>query len=330
MHTSNPNLEAIRRASDRLAGVAVETPLLRNSLLDERVNANILIKPECLQRVGAFKFRGAYNRLALLDDTEKQRGVVAYSSGNHAQGVAYAAKLLGIPATIVMPSNAPQIKLERTRAYGAAVKLYDRETESREEIAQQWVESTGAVLIKPFDDPEIIAGQGTCGLEMIAQVNAQSLSMQMLLLPCGGGGLAAGVSTAAKALIPDIDIYGVEPVGFDDHVQSLRLGRRQAIQDGHQSICDALLIPQPGELTWEINRRTLAGGITVSDTEVARAISFACQHLKLVVEPGGAVALAAVLYNKIDLQGKTVGIILSGGNIDPQLLSECLLQWPNP
>lgn len=222
MHTSNPNLEAIRRASDQLAGVAVETPLLRNPILDERVNANILIKPECLQRVGAFKFRGAYNRLTLLDDKEKQHGVVVHSSGNHAQGVAYASKLLGIPATIEMSSNSPQIKLERTRAYGAVVKLYDRETESREEIAQQLIEGTHAVLIKPFDDPEIIVDQGT------------------------------------------------------------------------------------------------------------HTISFACQHLKLVVEPGGAVALAAVLYNKIDLQGKTVGIILSGGNIDPQFFSECLLQWPNP
>ena len=323
-------LEDINSASNRLASHAVKTPLITNYFLDQRLNAKVVIKAECLQHGGAFKFRGAFNRLSQLTERQKENGVVAFSSGNHAQGVALAAKLLKMPATIVMPEDAPTIKRERTLAYGAKVRLYNRQTESREQIAGEIAARDGSVLVPAFDDADIIAGQGTCGLELAKQAQQQHLQLQMLLSPCGGGGLIAGVSIAVKSLFPDIQIYSVEPQGFDDHRQSLLSGTRQCIEPGASSFCDALLAPTPGELTWIINKENLYRGLVVSDEEVAHAISYAYHYLKLVVEPGGAVALAALLHNKIDISGRTVGVIVSGGNIDATLFSECLRNYPHP
>ena len=323
-------IDDIKKAKERIYPYAVETPLITNYFLDQRLDAKIVIKAECLQHGGAFKFRGAFNRLSQLTEREKKSGVVAFSSGNHAQGVAMAAQILGIPATIVMPEDAPEIKLNRTRAYGAEVRLYCRQTESREEIASDIAKNSGAVLVPSFDDPHIIAGQGTCGLELVAQAKQKNLDPEMLFSPCGGGGLIAGVSIAVKSLLPNIQVYPVEPEGFDDHSRSLQSGKRERIQSGASSFCDALLAPSPGELTWEINERNLCRGLVVSDAEVAHAISFAFHYLKLVIEPGGAVALAALLYKKIDVSGSVVGLIVSGGNVDPMLFSECLRQNPKP
>jgi threonine dehydratase len=322
--------EDIQKAHGRLLHHALETPLLSNYFLNQRLNAQVYIKAECLQHCGAFKFRGAYNRLVQLTDAEKKQGVVAFSSGNHAQGVALAAQLLNIPAIIVMPDDAPKVKLERTRAYGAEVISYNRQTESREAIAQELATSRKAVLVPSFDDPHIIAGQGTCGLELAAQLQKQQQQLEMLLSPAGGGGLIAGVSVAVKQAFPDCRIYAVEPDGFDDHGRSLQSGQREVNPQGGNSLCDALLSPSPGELTWAINQKNLCQGLVVTDDEVCHAISYAYHYLKLVVEPGGAVALAALLHQKIDIKGRHVGIILSGGNIDTALLMECLRQYPNP
>jgi len=322
-------VDAVREAHGRISPFVVRTPLLSNPFLDERLNAKVFIKAECLQHAGAFKYRGAFNRLSQLSAAEKKRGVVAFSSGNHAQGVALAAKNLGVPATIVMPSDAPEIKLSRTRAYGAEVQVYDRHSESREAIADAIAEKTGAIVVPSFDDPHIIAGQGSCGVEIVEQCQQQHLEPDALLSPCGGGGLIAGVSLAVRAAWPKLQVYSVEPAGFDDHSRSLQSGRRETNPPESRSLCDALLAPSPGELTWAINHR-LNGGLVVSDAEVAHAVSFAWHYLKLVVEPGGAVALAALLHNKMDVSGQTVVIILSGGNIDANTFNDCLSQFPAP
>lgn len=324
------DIKAIQQARKRIAPHLNETPLLSNSVLNERLNANILIKAECLQHAGAFKYRGAYNRLSQLTAAEKKQGVVAFSSGNHAQGVALAAKTLGIPAIIVMPSDAPAVKLARTRAYGAEVRLYNRQTESREAIAADIASSRGAIVVPSFDDPHIIAGQGTCGLEIVEQSEKMQQRPSVLLSPCGGGGLIAGVSIAVKHSWSAVDIYAVEPEDFDDHHRSLASGQRERNATEGSSICDALLAPSPGELTWAINQKNLSGALTVSDDEAAQAVSFAWHYLKLVVEPGGAVALAALLNRKLDVSGKTVVLILSGGNIDADLFKQCLDGHPEP
>ena len=326
----NVDIETIKAAHERIAPYIVHTPLLNNIFLDERLNSRVLIKAECLQYAGAFKYRGAFNRLFQLSDEEKQRGVVAFSSGNHAQGVALAAKNLGISATIVMPNDAPQVKLSRTRAYGADVRLYSRQTESREAIAQEISEASGATVIPSFDDCHIISGQGTCGLEIVEQCQKQLRAPDVLLSPCGGGGLIAGVSIAIKAQWSDAHVYAVEPEGFDDYGRSLRSGKRERNAMAGGSSCDSLQAPSPGELTWAINQHTLSGGLVVTDDEAAHAVSFAWHYLKLVVEPGGAVALAALLNNKIDVSGKTVALILSGGNVDVEIFKSCLDRHPEP
>jgi len=323
-------LTEIEHALERISGVALRTPLLRNAALSERTGTSVVIKPENLQHIGAFKFRGAYNRLAQLDNSERKAGVVAYSSGNHAQGIAYAAQLLGMPATIVMPTDAPRIKLDNTRCLGADVRLYDRQTESREQIAADIAAYRDALLVPSYDDPDIIAGQGTCGYELVEQAAAIGTRPTALLVPCGGGGLLAGVSTAVRALLPEAEIYGVEPENFDDHARSLRSGTRESVSGTHPTLCDSLMTPAPGELTWSINRETVSDFIVVTEDEVRHAVSFAFRHLKLVVEPGGAVALAALLSKKLDLKGKEPALILSGGNIDPLVLETCLVQFPDP
>ncbi len=324
------SLEAISEAQQRLQGVVVRTPILQSATLNSRIGGEVFIKPECLQHIGAFKFRGAYNRLCQLDEASKALGVVAFSSGNHAQGIAYAASLLGISATIVMPTDAPLIKLESTRSLGAEVILYDRHNESREQIAADFAERTGATLVPAFDDPYIITGQGTCGLELMESLLAEGHAPDFLLSPCGGGGLLAGISTAARALNPDTRIYGVEPENFDDHFQSQRAGNRVRIPGTAATLCDALMATTPGELTWSINSRTVTDYLVVSEQDVQQAVSFAWRYLKLVVEPGGAVALAALLQGKIDAAGKKTAIILSGGNIDSDTLYDCLSRYPNP
>jgi len=324
------SLTDIEHALERLSGAALRTPLLRCAELSERAGASVLIKPENLQHIGAFKFRGAYNRLAQLNRDEHQAGVVAFSSGNHAQGVAYAAKLLGIPATIVMPTDAPRIKLENTRRLGAEVRLYERQDESREQIASAIAAERGAVLVPSYDDPEVIAGQGTCGYELVEQAAALGMRPAALLVPCGGGGLLAGVSTAVRALLPETVIYGVEPENFDDHARSWKSGVRESVPGTHSTSCDSLMTPTPGALTWSINQTTVSDFLVVSEDEVRHAVSFAFRYLKLVVEPGGAVALAALLSKKLNLEGQELALILSGGNIDPLVLDNCLNEYPDP
>jgi threonine dehydratase len=316
-----PTLADVEAAAARLRGVAVRTPLLESEALNARVGGRILVKAECLQRTGSFKFRGAYyNTISQI----QAPAVVAYSSGNHGQGVAAAARLLGKTATIVMPADAPAIKVERTRADGAEIRLYDRTRESREAIGAEIAARTGAALVRPYDDPRIIAGQGTAGLELALQANEQGARLDAALIPCGGGGLIAGCSLALSQLCPGIEIYAVEPAAFDDTRRSLAAGLRVANPPGGRSICDALLVPTPGELTFELNRRLLAGGLAVGDEDALRAMSFAFRHLKLVVEPGGAVALAALLSGRFDARGRTVAIMLSGGNVDPELFALAL------
>jgi threonine dehydratase len=313
-------LGEVREAAARLRGVALRTPLLRDTSLDALAGARLLIKVEPLQRTGSFKFRGAYNAIA----RSSAPAVVAWSSGNHAQGVALAAALLGKRATIVMPADAPRIKQERTRALGAEIVLYDRARQSREAIGAAIAERSGAAIVRPYDDPAVIAGQGTVGLEIVEQALEFGLVPDLAVICCGGGGLIAGCATALRALLPDIRVYAAEPEGHDDTARSLARGERVANPPGVRSICDALLAPEPGELTFAINRRLLAGGLVVSDAEVRRAMALAFAELKVVVEPGGAVALAAVLAGRIDCRGRTVAVVLSGGNVDPDLYARVL------
>jgi threonine dehydratase len=317
-------LSDIQAAAARLAGQAVRTPLIESPALNERLGGRVLIKPETLQRAGAFKFRGAYNRLSQLSDDERRRGVVAFSSGNHAQGVALAAQLLGCPALIVMPSDSPSVKVEGTRGFGAEIRFYDRFTEDRVAIADQIAAERGCVVVPSYDDPHIIAGQGTAGLEIVEQARELGVELDKVLSPVGGGGLIAGVSTAVKALSPAIQVWGAEPAGFDETRRSLASGQRETIDEGARSICDALLTPIPGELTWPINSRNLSGIVAVTDAEVAEAMRYAFSVLKLVIEPGGCVALTAALTGKIDLKGASAAIVCSGGNVDPALYARVL------
>ena len=314
----------VRSAAERLAGHAVVTPLLESPALNERLGGRVLIKPETLQRVGAFKFRGAYNRLSRLTATERMGGVVAFSSGNHAQGVALAARLLNMPALIVMPSDAPTVKVAATRGYGAEVRFYDRARDDREAIAQAAAVERGAVVVPAFDDRYVIAGQGAAGLEIADQAAALGAPINTLLGPVGGGGLMAGVSLAFAALSPATRIFGVEPAGFDDTRLSLEAGVRLGAPPAPRSLCDALESPMPGRITFPILREALAGVLTVTDAEVAEAMRFAFATLKLVVEPGGVVALAALLAGKLDVSEQTTAIILSGGNVDGELFARVL------
>jgi len=319
-----PGFDDVRAAAARIAGHARRTPLLVGTPLDAITGGRILLKLETLQHTGSFKFRGAYNRLAQLDPAQRAAGVVAFSSGNHAQGVAAAARLLGVRATIVMPADAPRVKMQNTLALGAEVVTYDRLRESREEIAARLATERGAVLVPSFDDPDIIAGQGTVGLEIADQAADLGLRIDDVVVCTSGGGLVAGIALAFQSLSPGTRIWSAEPEGHDDHRRSLASGRRETNAPGTRSICDALLAPSPGELTFEINRRLLAGGLAASDTEVRSAIAFAARTLKLVVEPGGAVALASVLAGRLDASGRSIAVVLSGGNIDDELLRDVL------
>ena len=320
-----PKFADIEAAAKRIAREAVVTPLLENAKLNALVGGRIFIKAECLQRTGSFKFRGAWNCISKLDPARNKGGVVAYSSGNHAQGVAAAAQLRGVSALIVMPEDTPEIKKANTKSYGAEVVTYDRATESREEIANLYVAKRGAVLVPPFEHADIIAGQGTCGLEIINELQARGVVLDDMLVNCSGGGLTAGVALAFSEMSPKTRVHSVEPEGFDDYARSLRSGVREKNASAAGSICDALLTPQPGEMTFAMNKGRLAEGYVVSEAEVRRAVRFAFDTLKLVVEPGGAVGLAAVLSEKIDgKKKKNIAIILSGGNVDAGLFADIL------
>ncbi|MFZ4605810.1 MAG: threonine ammonia-lyase [Caulobacter sp.] len=314
----------IEAAAGRLEGLAVKTPLIESPALNARLGARVLLKPETLQHAGAFKFRGAMNRISQLSAEERARGVVACSSGNHAQGVALVARMLGAPAVIVMPADAPAMKVANTRGYGAEVIHYDRYSEDRDAITREISAKRGMTIVWPFDDPDIVAGQGTVGLEMIGQAKDLGATLDVVLTPVGGGGLAAGVSTAVKHLSPGAKVYGVEPSAFDDTARSMVSGHREKIDPAARSICDALQSPAPGAITFPINQRTLDAVLTVTDAQVAEAIRYAYTTLKLVVEPGGIVGLAALLAGELDVSGQTVGVVLSGGNIDPALFSRIL------
>lgn len=312
----------IEAAAQRLDGVAVRTPLLQNHALDEAAGSRVLVKPECLQVTGSFKIRGAYNFLSQLTPGEAERGVVAFSSGNHAQGVAAAGEMLGIRTAIVMPEDAPRAKLENTRRLGGEVITYDRYTGDREAIARSIADERGAVVVPSYDHDYIIAGQGTVGLEIAQQCRERGIIPGRVLVCCGGGGLVSGSAVALKHHFPDVRVHTVEPEAFDDTARSLQSGRREPVCDGARSICDALQAHTPGKLTFEIMRRLLAQGLAVSDEEVRAAMRFAFQNLKMVVEPGGAVALAAVLARKIDAASGTTVVVVSGGNVDAELFAE--------
>ncbi len=319
-----PEFKDIEKAARRIEGFAVVTPVIESPKLNEITGGRILIKAECLQRTGSFKFRGAWNMISKLDAKKAKGGVVAYSSGNHAQGVAAAAQIKGLPALIVMPADTPKIKQDNTRSYGAEVVTYDRATESREAIAERYVKERHAVMVPPFEHADIIAGQGTAGLELAEEATARGIRLDDVLVCCSGGGLTAGVALAMAALQPQARVHSVEPAGFDDYARSLKSGKIEKNPRASGSICDALMSPSPGDMTFVINKRLLGEGFAVTDAEAADAVRFAFEVLKIVLEPGGAVALAAVLSGKIDATGKAIGVIASGGNCDPGLYARIL------
>ena len=306
-------------AAGRLAPYAVRTPLVESPALSARIGGRVFLKLELLQRTGSFKFRGALNRLAMIPPEKRAGGVVAFSSGNHAQGVAAAAGLFGMTALIVMPADAPRAKIEGTRALGAEIHLYDRQREDREAIAARFCAERGATLVKPFDDPGIIAGQGTVGLEIAEDATRFGISLDAVLAPCSGGGLVSGIALALQGSGSAARVHSVEPENFDGMRRSLAAGERVAAPGGALSIADALMAPTPGAHVFALAKDLLAPGLAVSDAELERAVSFAATQLKLLVEPGGAAALAALLAGKTPLEnnkGKNIALVLSGGNAD--------------
>jgi threonine dehydratase len=319
LNTGVISVEDIRTAARRLEGVAFRTPVVTSRTLDGVVAGSVFLKAENLQRAGAFKFRGAYNRIASLEPEELARGVAAFSSGNHAQAVALAASLLGSRAVIVMPEDAPASKLAATRGYGAEVVTYDRWSEDREALASGLAAERRLTLVRPYDDPFVMAGQGTAALELIEEAG----DLDLLVVPVGGGGLAAGCATAAKSLLPSIRLVGVEPEAGDDTRRSLEQGERVSVEVP-RTIADGLGAWTPGELTWEVNQGLLDEVVTVSDGELVDAMRFAFERLKLVLEPSGAAALAALLSRKIDVAGLRIGAVLSGGNVDAGRFRELL------
>lgn len=314
----------IDAAAARLNGHARRTPLLNSPFLDEIAGRRVWIKAECLQHTGSFKFRGAWSALSALDEDTRKRGVIAFSSGNHAQGVAMAAARHGVAAVIIMPSDAPQLKIDNTRALGAEVVLYDRVSEDRDAIGAQMAEARGLTLIKPFDAPLVIAGQASCGLEIAAQAADQGIDTAQVLVCCGGGGLTSGIALALEARAPNMTVRPVEPEGFDDVARSLRAGRIERNPALSDSLCDAIITPQPGDLTFPILKRLCGPGLSVSDEEALRAMALAMLRLKIVLEPGGAVALAAALFHKEKIDGEDVIAVASGGNVDPALMTRAL------
>ncbi len=316
-----PTLDEVRTAAKTLAGVIIPTPLLQNPEVNARLGGTLLIKNEAMQRTGAFKFRGAYNRISQMDPGQKARGVVTYSSGNHAQGVAMAANLLGTSALIVMPSDVPQAKMDQTRALGAEIVTFERGEVASDDVVARLRAETGRIIVPPSEDRRILAGAATVSLEIIQQADRP---IDAVLVPCGGGGLTAASAIVMNALSPATQVFGVEPALFDDTRRSLAAGERLANPKGQKTICDAIMTPIPNALTFSINQTLLTGVLTVTDDEVRAAMLFAFENYKIVVEPGGAVGLAAVLSGKIDIKGKTIAVVITGGNIDPDRFAAAL------
>lgn len=325
-----PTFADVEAAAVRIAPWAVRTPLLESFELNSRLGARIFIKPETLQRTGSFKFRGALNTVLQIPLAERQCGVVAFSSGNHAQGVAAAAGLFDMPATIVMPKDAPETKIAGTRRLGATVVFYDRHKDDREAIAREIVDRTGATLIQPFDNAMVVAGQGTTGLEIAADAKARGASLDAVLAPCGGGGLISGLALALSGASPATEVMAVEPERFDGMRLSLAAGERHLAPGGAPSLADALMAPQPGKIPFAIAKERLTYVLTVSDLELRRAVSYACLRLKLIVEPGGAAALAATLAAKFDIKNKVIAIVLTGANCDIATVADCCAAIADP
>lgn len=318
------NIEMIRAAADRIKGHARHTPLINAPLLDELAGRRVWVKPECLQLTGSFKFRGAWSALSALAPDVRSKGVIAFSSGNHAQGVALAAKMHGVPAVIIMPSDSPTLKIENTRAYGAEVVLYDRAGESREEIGDKLAQDRGLTLIKPYDEPQVIAGQGTTGLEIARQAAEQGIEKADVIVCCGGGGLTSGIALALEADAPGLRVRPAEPEGFDDVARSLQSGQIERNARTSGNICDAIITPQPGEITFPIMQRLAGPGLVVSENEALMAMAHAFNRLKLVAEPGGAAALAAALFRSDEIEGDDVIVTISGGNVDAAMFIRAL------
>ncbi|MGH8727588.1 MAG: threonine ammonia-lyase [Burkholderiales bacterium] len=321
---SPPVFSEIEAAALCIAPVAIVTPLLDSPVVNERVGGRVLVKAEGLQRTGSFKIRGAYNRMAQLSDNERSNGVVAYSSGNHGQAVAAAARLLGTTAVIVMPADAPQAKIVKTKAFGAEVVLYDRYREDRVAIGEKVAIERGLVLVPPYEDRRIIAGAGTLGREIAMQADAMGARLDALLVCCSGGGLTAGCALALEALSPETAVIAVEPVGFDDTGRSLAAGERVSNESGARSICDALLVETPGLLSFAINRRLVSGAVAVTDDEAVEAMATAFREFGVVVEPSGAIALAAILSGRYDARDKTVVATITGSNVDIDTATELM------
>lgn len=315
----------IASAAETIKPYAVRTPLLSSPAIDALTGARVFFKAEPLQRTGSFKFRGAFNKISSIPAAARAAGVVAFSSGNHAQGVAAAAQLFGMPAVIVMPADSPVTKRERTKGYGAEVVLYDRDREDREAIAREICQRRGATLVPPFDDAKVIAGQGTVGKEIAEDMAALGVAPDLVVVPASGGGLTAGVAIAIKSKFPNSTLMTAEPEGFEDHAHSFASGKREHGVAKGRTICDALMAPNPGELTFSINRHLVAAGAAASDAEVGEAMNAAFRELKLVVEPGGAAAFATLLAGHLNAKGKTVAIVLSGGNVDADLYARLIV-----
>lgn len=323
-----PTFADVQAAALRIAPHAVRTPLVESWQLNALTGGRVFLKLEILQRTGSFKFRGACNRLAMIPQDQRAKGVVAFSSGNHAQGVAAAAQLFGMPALIVMPSDAPRPKIEGTRAFGADIVAYDRVREDREAIAAKICAERGAVLVKPFDQAEIIAGQGTVGLEIAAAARHLGITLDEVLVPCSGGGLVSGTALGLAGSGATARVHSVEPENFDGMKRSLEAGKRVQAPGGKLSIADALMAPTPGAVVFEVAKGLLAPGFAASDAELERAVVFAAQKLKLLVEPGGAAGLAALLAGRVDARGKTVAVVLSGGNAELRAIAEMVERAP--
>ena len=319
------NFASIEAAAVRLKGKAVVTPLLENPFINEIAGRRVLVKAECLQRTGSFKFRGAWSAISAIDNEARKEGVLAFSSGNHAQGIALAAQIAGIPAVVVMPNDAPALKIENTKKLGAEVILYDRPGgEDREKIGAELAEQRGLTLIKPYDNADVMAGQGTCGLEIAEQAEALGISQSDVLVCCGGGGLTSGIAIALETAAPNLQARPVEPQHYDDVMRSLQTGERQFIDNPPHSICDAIVTPAPGELTFPILNRLCKPGIAATDEEALAAMGHALRRLKIVAEPGGSVALAAALYHTEKITGDAVICVVSGGNADDEMISRAL------
>lgn len=327
--TMLPGIAEVEEAALRLREWLNVTPTLESQWLDERLGRRVLVKAECLQQGGSFKIRGALNRLLSLSQAERARGVVAFSSGNHAQAVSLAGHWLDTPVTIVMPRDAPEVKIRATRAWGAEIRYYDRAREDRERIAARIAEERGAALVPPFDHPHIVAGQGTVGLELAEAARVRGMTLGTVYVPCGGGGLIAGSAIALKTRFPECRVIAVEPEAYDDTRRSLASGEREVVAGHPATICDGLMAPMPGAITFALNRRLLDSAVTVSDAEVRRAMAYAFRHLKLVVEPSGAVALAAALSAAPD-DSKALAVVVSGANVDAELLWAAVSEFSDP